>query len=177
MMLLRTVEPGQATGSVAKAYAAFDQAGEVPLPIRLLSASPGLQERQLALVGYYMSHPRLGFALLTAIRYVAAELSSHDACVAFNRGLLTRVGMSSEEIASLARGERAVALEEREAALLAFVRQALRAPQSVTAQEVEALRQLGWSDSDILDAVAHGTNIVAASALHKAFVRSDGATH
>ena len=57
MMLVRTVEPGQATGAVAKVYAAFDRAGAVPLPMQLLSASPGLQDRQFALLNYYLSHP------------------------------------------------------------------------------------------------------------------------
>ncbi len=171
MMLLQTVEPGQATGTVARVYAAFDRAGEVPLPMRLLSASPGLQEQQLALVSYYMSHPRLGFALLAAIRYVAARLSCHDACAAFNGRLLERIGMSPDDIEALRRPGAPAALEEREAALLAFVRQALTAPEAVTGDGVESLRRLGWIDGDILDALAHGANLMAASVLHKAFVR------
>ncbi len=171
MMLLRTVEPGQATGTVQRVYAAFDQAGEVPLPMQLLSASPGLQEQQLAAVNYYMSHPRLSLPLLAAIRYVAARLSCHDACVAFNGRLLQRMGMRQEEIEALVGPAAPAALEEREAALLAFVRRALAEPGAVTADDVESLRNQGWVDGDILDAVAHGANLAAASVLHKAFVR------
>ncbi len=170
-MLLRTVDPGQATGTVARMYAAFDRVGEVPQPMQLLSASPGLQERQFALLGYYLSHPKLTTPLLAAIRYVAARLSCHDSCVAFNGGLLARMGMSAEEIEALAGGDGPIALEEKEAELLAFVRKALAAPESVTAPELESLRRSGWSDGDVLDAVAHGANLVASSVLHKAFVR------
>jgi alkylhydroperoxidase family enzyme len=171
MMLLKTVEPGQATGSVAKVYATFDRVGVVPLPMQLLSASPGLQERQSALVNYFMSHPKLGVGLLAAIRYVAAQLSCHDSCVSFNGALLQRLGVTAEEMESLSKGGVPACLEEREAALLAFVRRALSAPESVTTSEVEALRRLGWTDSDVLDAVAHGANLVGNSFLHKAFVR------
>jgi alkylhydroperoxidase family enzyme len=171
MMLLSTVKPGEATGTVAAAYAAFDRAGEVPLPMQLLSASPGLQELQLAMVGYYRSHPRLGFPLLSAIRYAAARLHGHDACVAFNRRLLGQMGMSPEEIEALVSDEGPAALDERERALLAFVRGALAAPDHVTADQVESLRRLGFVDGDILDALAHGANIVAISSLLKAFAR------
>lgn len=170
-MMLRTVEPGQATGTVAKVYAAFDRIGEVPQALQLLSASPGLQERQFAMLGYYLSHPKLTPTLLAAVRYVAAQLSCHDSCVAFNGGLLARMGMSAKEIEALGGGDGSAALEEREADLLAFVRKALAAPEDVTASELEALRRSGWGDADVLDALAHGANIIASSVLQKAFVR------
>ncbi len=171
MMLLQTVEPGRATGKVARIYAAFDRAGEVPLPMRLLSASPGLQEQQFQLLGYFMSHPHLGFPLLAAIRYVAARLSCHDACMAFNGTLLQRLGMSPAEVEALAEDGACAALEDREAALLAFVRKALAAPEAVSAGDVATLRAMKWTDADLLDAVAHGANLIASSVLHKAFVR------
>ncbi len=129
-MLLQTVMPEDATGTVATAYAAFDRAGEVPLPMQVLSASPGLQELQLAMV-HNRSHPRLGFPLLSAIRYATARLRGHDACVAFNRRRLGQMGMSPEEIEALVSDNGPVALEERESALLAFVRGALVAPERV----------------------------------------------
>ena len=171
MMLLRTVEPAQATGTVAKIYAAFDRAGEVPLPMRLLSASPGLQERQFAMLGYYTSHPKLSAQLLAAIRYVAARVACHDSCLAFNGGLLARMGMSAQEIEALATGTGPIALQETEAELLAFVRKALDAPGSIGEPDLESLRRSGWSDGDVLDAVAHGAALLASSVLEKAFVR------
>jgi hypothetical protein len=59
------------------------------------------------------------------------------------------------EIEALVSDDGPTALDERERALLAFVRGALAAPERVTADQVESLRRLGFVDGDILDALAH----------------------
>jgi alkylhydroperoxidase family enzyme len=117
-----------------------------------------------------MSHPTLSFPLLTAIRYVAAQLSCHTACVTFNATLLQRLGVSQGELDEMARGGSG-ALEGREAALLQLVRQALSEPATVSAEHVESLRRLGWMDGDILDAVMHGAALMGSSLVHRAFAR------
>lgn len=171
MFLLQTADPKKATGVVAEIFSHFDKAGSVPKPLQLLSASPGLLERQFALIGYYMNHPHLSYGLLAAIRYVAAGVSCHDACLTFNAELLGRLGMGSDDLKALAEGRAPEALEEREGALLLFVRKALTASSTVTRADIETLRGQGWTDGDILDAVAHGANLAASSTLFQAFDR------
>jgi hypothetical protein len=39
----------------------------------------------------------------------------------------------------------------------------------VSKDDVQALRGLGWTDADILDACAQGTNMIGASYLFEAF--------
>jgi hypothetical protein len=102
---------------------------------------------------------------------VAARATCHDACVSFNERLLARMGMSAQQIQALATGTGPIALEETEAELLAFVRKALEAPESIGEPDLESLRRSGWSDGDVLDAVAHGASLLASSALQKAFIR------
>jgi hypothetical protein len=46
--------------------------------------------------------------------------------------------------------------------------------EKMTEKEIEQLRQLGWLDSDILDACAQGTNMLGLSCLFEAFSRQDG---
>ena len=36
---------------------------------------------------------------------------------------------------------------------------------------IATLRTMEWTDADLLDAVAHGANMIASAVLHKAFVR------
>ena len=45
-------------------------------------------------------------------------------------------------------------------------------PASVTPEALAALREMGWTDNDILDATFHATSMLASSVLFKAFVRA-----
>jgi hypothetical protein len=46
---------------------------------------------------------------------------------------------------------------------------AIQSPDAVGKQDVDKLYEHGWTDSDILDAMAHGTNMIASSILMKVF--------
>jgi hypothetical protein len=46
---------------------------------------------------------------------------------------------------------------------------AIKTPDAVEKQDVEQLHDLGWTDSDIMDSMAHGTNMIASSILMKTF--------
>lgn len=170
MFLLNTVKPGEAAGQVAEAYKLFPPPRGVPLPFELLSASPGLLTLQAGKTSYFRSHPQLSAPLLAAIRYVAAVKSGNTVCTAINSGILARMGASADSLDKLASEEDSV-LEPREAAMLAFVTKTLEAPGAISAADIEALRERGYADSDIFDAVEHATTMVATSVLFKAFVR------
>ena len=60
-------------------------------------------------------------------------------------------------------------LEEKEQAMLSFVIKAVKSPDAVEQQDMDKLHDLGWTDRDILDALAHGTNMVGSSILMKTF--------
>jgi len=171
MFLLKTVDPKQATGSVAEAYAVFPKEVGVPTPLQLMSASPGLLERQAATIRYYMNHPKLTFPLLAAIRFLAASKINHPFCIEFNGGVLMKMGLTAEEMATLKDNPGASSLEPDEAAMLAFVAKALNDPASVAEADIQALRELGYADSDIFDALAHAANMTAGALLYKTFVR------
>jgi hypothetical protein len=53
--------------------------------------------------------------------------------------------------------------------MVAFVIKAIKTPDAVEKQDVDQLHDLGWTDSDIMDALAHGTNMIASSILMKTF--------
>jgi alkylhydroperoxidase family enzyme len=174
MFLLKTVKPEEAAGKVAEAYKVFPKEVGIPTPLQLMSASPGLLERQTGVIGYYMSHKKLTFPLLAAIRYLAALKTGHAFCTEFNGGMLLQMGMSASDLADLKSDPKTSNLEPEEAAMVAFVAKALDDPASVTKADIEALRGQGFEDADIFDALAHGANMYAGSVLFKAFVREDG---
>ncbi len=47
----------------------------------------------------------------------------------------------------------------------------VKTPEEITENDVESLRKLGWSDKDIFEAGFHGTSMIGASKLYKAFVK------
>jgi len=172
MYLLETVDPDKAQGAVAEAYSIFKNLGGVPIPLRLLSASPGIIERQAAMIGYFRNHPNLSPGLLAAIRYAVASKTGHLACEALNKDILGRMGVKDKEISGLADATGETPLEENEEALFRFVISTFENPASVTPEGLAALRERGWTDNDILDATFHATSMLASSVLFKAFVRA-----
>jgi hypothetical protein len=46
---------------------------------------------------------------------------------------------------------------------------AIKTPDEVEKQDVDQLHDLGWTDGDIMDALAHGTNMIGSSILMKTF--------
>ncbi len=171
MFLLNTVEPAQATGKIAEIYSIFPKEIGVPLPLQLLSASPGLLQRQAETIKYYMSHPNLTFPLLAAIRYVAATKAGHTSCIQLNGTMLLKMGMTPEQMAKMFEDPKESPLEEREIAMFTLVLHALDAPASVTAADIDAVRSHGYTDGDILDAVGHAANMTAGAVLFKTFAR------
>ena len=171
MFLLKTLDPAQATGKSAEIFKAFEQVG-VPEPLLLLSASPGLMERHFGMIEYFRGHPSLSPQLLASIRYAVSRKYGHVACQEFNGKLLCRMGAKEEELAELAGQKRVSLLEEHEQAILSFVLKAVTDARSVTAGDVKALNDLGVSDSDILDATAHGANMKSATDVYLAFAKN-----
>jgi hypothetical protein len=51
-------------------------------------------------------------------------------------------------------------LEENESAMLAFVVKAVKNPGSVTAEEVKKLKEMGWEEKDMVDALSQGVSMI-----------------
>ncbi len=53
--------------------------------------------------------------------------------------------------------------------MLAFVMKAIKTPETVAKEDIDKLHDFGWTDADMLDALAHGTNMIGASIMMKTF--------
>jgi len=171
MALLNIVDPKDATGKVKEVYdMMMERARVIPRPMQLLSPSPEQMGIAAQFMQYYFNHPNLGFELLAHIRLLMAHTFNYDYCTQFNTGLLQMLTEATDEQlqATLADPSRA-ALEEKERAMLVFVHKAVTRPETTTREDVAALRELGWTDSDILDATSHGADMVRHGTLFKAF--------
>ena len=170
MAIIKTHTPETAEGEVKEILNTVQgMLNTIPGPMELASASPWMIKNVWGSVQYFSQHPNLGFGLLSAIRYLVAKQSDFVFCTGFNKNFLQLQGMSEEEIDKMVADPSQAPLEDKDRALLAFVTTAIKDPDAVGQEDMDHLHDLGWVDSDILEAMAHGTNMVASSILMKTF--------
>lgn len=170
MALIKTISPHQAEGTIKEAYDMFlENLGIIPKPLEMMSASPAIFENQLQRIHYYTNHPTLSFALLSHIRYLVSQNLNYRFCTDFNRLILKKQGLEEEDIRQMEADPTKSLLEEKESAMLAFVVKAVKAPSSVAADEIKRLKEMGWQDRDLMDALAHGVNMIDHSIMMEVF--------
>ncbi|MDD5052994.1 MAG: hypothetical protein PHO27_09725 [Sulfuricurvum sp.] len=163
MPLIQTIEPSEATGELAKLYTLIEKMrGNVGNNAKLFSASPELLRQQMDFIKFYMNHPTLSMPLLAAIRIMVSSSEECQFCIDYNTGMLINMaGWTFEQVAAMRRNIDDANLPAREIAMLKLVIKAIRLAHSVNADDLDSLREMGWSDSDILEAVNHATRMLA----------------
>jgi alkylhydroperoxidase family enzyme len=170
MALIRTTPPEKAEGKLAELYAEVEQMfGRVPNNARMLGVSPDLLENQLQLMEHYMGHPRLSTPFLAMVRMLVSKACRSPYCQNLNSGLLMKAGLTREQIEAMQADPTKAPLDEKQKALLLFVLKACENPHSVAAEEMGQLRSLGWSEADVVDAVAHGARMVGTNIIFNTF--------
>ena len=132
--------------------------GRAPGGMRMLGVSPPLLEHYSATILYYMQHSRLGQPLLTFLRYLVSWRGDCEYCINLNETFLLGAGMDLDGIRAARDNPMLTPLSDREKALLLVALDAVDHPESITAERLNVLRALEWSDRDILDAVWHATS-------------------
>ncbi len=170
MALINTVSPEQAEGKIKEAYDMFiENLGVIPKPLEMMSASPAIFDQQLQRIHYYTNHPTLSFALLSHIRYLVAHNLSYRFCMDFNKLILKKQGLEDDDIEQIEDDPTKSMLEEKESAMLSFVIKAVKEPGSVKPEEIKQLKEMGWEDRDLVDALAHGANMIDHSIMMEVF--------
>jgi alkylhydroperoxidase family enzyme len=161
MPLIKTISPEAAEGTIKEAYEMFTQnIGLIPKPMEMMSASPALFELQLRRIEYLRQHPRLSFPLLAHIRYLVARNLDYPYCTDFNKMILKKQGLGDDDIQRMEADPTQSMLEDDERAMLAFVVKAVKTPAAVAPEEIDNLRDLGYEDRDIMDALAQGVSMI-----------------
>ena len=172
MFLLKYASPEKAEGQIGEIYSIFPKAIGPPHPLQLMSASPGFLSCQFEIMKYYMNHKSLSFPLLAAIRYMAANDCDYEYCIKFNRTVLMAAGADEKALEAMKDDPDRAPLEDNDRAMLKFVSKVIKTPEAVGPSDIEALRKIGWKDSDILDAAAHGAFMKGHRTLMTAFLKA-----
>ena len=171
MSLLDMVQPEEATGDVARIYAEIkEEFGNVPNVLKVWSISPLLLKQQWEFITHCLSHPKLSGVLLTCIRLMVSRSNHCDYCVDMNTGMLLNMyGWTPDQVENLIDNPADANLPHNEKAMLGLVLKAVRHSTQVTANDVAHVRDQGYSDQDIMDAVAHGARMSASDIVLNAF--------
>ncbi len=170
MPLIKTVDPENAEGIIKEGYSMFiKNIGMVPKPMEMMSASPALFEQNLKRIHYYSTHPTLSFALLAHIRYLSAHSLDYGFCMDFNKTVLKKQGVGEADFQRMEADPSKSLLEENENAMLAFVINSIKSPGSVTQKDIQTLKDMGWEERDMLDALAQGVSMIDHSIMMQVF--------
>jgi len=171
MPLIQTIAPEEATGELAKLYKIIEaMRGSVGNNAKLFSVSPELLRQQMDFIRFYMNHPTLSMPLLAAIRIMVSSGEECQFCIDFNTGMLINLaGWTFDQVTAMRNDPNAANLPEREIAMLNLAIKAIRNAHGVSANDLDTLREMGWSDSDILDAVNHATRMLATDIIFNTF--------
>ncbi|MDD3468110.1 MAG: hypothetical protein PHE67_13255, partial [Campylobacterales bacterium] len=121
-------------------------------------------------IGYYMNHKSLSAPLLAAIRILVSSSTNCKYCIDYNTAMLVNMfGWSVDETLMLKQNGKSQKFSDKENALLAFVTKSVRECKKADEKELDSLRNMGWSDGDILDALQHGARMYAIDIIFNTF--------
>ncbi len=152
MARFQLVDPLEAAGETGKLLQGVQkQLGAVPNFMRALANSP----KSLAgFLGLHSSLSRSGLPLKTRerIALAMAEANSCQYCVSAHTALGAQAGLDEQEILAARNGTSGDAKAE---AAVAFARAVLDNQGDVTSAEIEAVKDAGYDDAEIMDIIAH----------------------
>ena len=133
--------------------------GFVPDGLRLYSFSPPLLESFANNIGYFnMGGTQLPPPLTAMIRYQVSWDAGCSFCVDMNEGFLTNMGMKLEDIRASRNNPDAAPLSDNEKAILKLAVKAVEQPEDISKEDIEYVRNKGWKDREIFDAVVQAAN-------------------
>ncbi len=154
MARIQVIEEAEATGSIKAIYDGMrQQLGFVPNVTKLFSLWPevfALNQRLFETVMFAESE--LPNPTKEMIALVVSTANSCNYCVGHHSNFLHQYGISEDVVRQLGADVSQPAVDEKTGKLLEYVRKVTQHAFKVTDEDVEALRQMGWTDRQILEA-------------------------
>jgi hypothetical protein len=171
MALIRTISAEEATGRVQEVYENMMKVSPViPKPLQMLSSSPELLSIMFQSLMYFLKNSSFSPVLLAHLRLLVAHRFDYRYCVMFNSSILQMLtDITDEQLEHLRKDPSAASLEDKEKRLLLFVLKAVDNPEGIGLKDVSDLRDLGWTDQEIVEATNYGADMIRHGILFKAF--------
>jgi uncharacterized peroxidase-related enzyme len=104
---------------------------------------------------YLLQETLLSYEIKEAIALLVSKENSCKMCVGVHKNIAKMLGLSEEKIDEILQGVDAIKNDAREKALLNFsLRASKKDNYKMTKEDIDTLKEYGWSDKEILEAVA-----------------------
>jgi len=105
--------------------------------------------------GYLLDETLLSYDIKEAIALLISKENSCKMCVDVHKNIAKMLGVSEVRIAEILEGIESMRVDDKDKALLHFcVRASQKDNYKMTKEDIDTLKALGWSDNEILEAVA-----------------------
>lgn len=154
-----------AKGDVKAVYEEIKAAyGIVPEPIKGLSLNPAMLRNQWEAYKIMGENTNFSPKMAAMMRMLIAEKHHCAFCVGFNKGMLLNVfKLSEKEVTVLQKDPTTAKLDNKQKTMLLFMLKSVSTPDDVNKADIDALKKLGWSETDIMEGVKQATEMVATS--------------
>jgi len=144
--------------------------GKVPPHFKLFAAiNPVRFKMFLVEIAYITDHPNIHPDFFVFLRRVISAKYDFAYCLHFNEEMLYSRGYTADLINDVEASSAALPLNKAHQALFAATLATMEDPNSFTKETIESLKQHGWCDADIFDALDHGAFLFKFSKLLKAY--------
>ena len=121
----------------------------------LASIAPKRFEMFMQEINYLLNHPTINPDLFAMLRLHVANKENFSYCKSFNTKLLLSKGYDKTAIKELQENIGTIPLDDRHKLLAQKAVKAIYHPTKFTIEDIKALQNRSWSDSDIYDAIDH----------------------
>lgn len=150
---LEVLERGAVSQEVRPIYDEIEKAfGRVPNIFKTYAYFPPLLKVNWEKVKAVMMAGSLRRELKEAIALVVSDANACQYCVAAHGLALQQLGFSRESIDALVKNLKGAGFQPKDQKILELARKSTRDPNSVTDQDIKELHELGWSESEIVEA-------------------------
>lgn len=104
---------------------------------------------------YLLDETTLSYDIKEAIALLISQENGCKMCVDVHKSIAKMLGLSDEKIAKIMEGVDAMDVDAKEKALLNFcIKAASKENYKILKEEIETLKEMGWSEKQVLEAVA-----------------------
>jgi len=105
--------------------------------------------------GFLLNETELSYEIKEAIALLISEENSCKMCVGLHKNIAKMLGLSEEKIEEILAGVESMTNDDNEKALLNFcIKASKKDNYKILKEEIDALKEMGWSDIQIIEAVA-----------------------
>ncbi len=139
-----------------KARPILEKTGKLGEIFKLLAIDENIYDTTDVMVqNYLLKETRLPYYIKEAIALLISRENSCKMCVDVHKNIAKMLGLSEEQIGEILKGVESMNTDQKNKELLNFcILASKKENYKITKEKIDTLKKLGWSDQEILEAVA-----------------------